>query len=708
VAPDTAERRDRDHPVNDPALFWAAVLQSAEDAIVGTTLDGRVLSWNAGAERIFGYSADEMLGHPITRIVPTERLAEANDMLRRIRRGERIVALETERTGRGGERVQILFNISPVRDHDGRIVGAAAIGRDITRRKRLEQERGHLLAQNQAAQAQAEAAQMFRSVLESAPDGVAVVDRGGHIILANDHVERLFGYTREELIGQPVEILVPEQRRKQHKSHRRGYGRSPHSRPMGVGLDLTGRRKDGTEFPIEISLSPVQGSASGLVTAVIRDITERKVAEARARQLAREQAARAQAEASRERLRFLADAGVALGSSLDYEATLTAVARLAVGMLGDFCVVYLVDEQGEIHRVAGEHVDPRMAPMIEHLLRLVPLEAAARFGVANVIRTGRSELVERLDPDWTERVWSNEGQREVMRALAPTSAMFIPLIARGRTLGAIAFGRSGRMQAFGPADLALAEELAARCALAVDNARLYEQSQEAVRLRDEFLSTATHELKTPVAVIRGYAQLLQRWNGATTDPRRARVPRILEQQSDRLARLVDDLLQVSRLRLGGEEFEKQGFELGVLAAEVLDEMEALTTRHRLELRHDSLVKVQADRSRLQQVLVNLVSNAIKYSPHGGTILVSVAVHGGDAVVSVADEGIGIPLDRQEHIFERFYRAHAGTPHDYGGMGVGLHLSREIVVRLGGRMWFVSREGEGSTFSFSLPIAGDSR
>ncbi len=225
------------------------------------------------------------------------------------------------------------------------------------------------------------------------------------------------------------------------------------------------------------------------------------------------------------------------------------------------------------------------------------------------------------------------------------------------------------------------------------------------RMRDEFLSSAAHELRSPIASIKGYSQLLERWAPGGHEPREGTAFRVLNRQCDRLNRLVEDLLEVSRLQLGRMQLRREQFDLRDLVVDVEERMRSISEKHHLTLSADPIpAEIDADRDRLDEVLVNLMDNAIKFSPAGTEIHTNVAVLSGHVVVSVRDSGIGIPADRQDKVFERYYRAHAGLSNDRGGMGIGLWLSKEIVEKHDGRIWFESREGEGSTFSFSLPLA----
>ncbi len=217
--------------------------------------------------------------------------------------------------------------------------------------------------------------------------------------------------------------------------------------------------------------------------------------------------------------------------------------------------------------------------------------------------------------------------------------------------------------------------------------------------RDEFLSTAAHEFKTPLAVVKAYAQLMRRRGGPDEQ-----ALAVIDRQVDRLSRLVQQTLESSRLRLDAGHGRLERFDLSALADEIVAGMRAGSPRHALRVRADHPAPVLGDRDRIGRVLTCLVDNAVRFSPSGGEVEASVEATDGQVTVAVRDHGVGIPRERQAHLFERFYRAHAGTPQDYGGLGVGLDLAREIVRRHGGRIWFESAPGAGSTFHFSLPAA----
>jgi signal transduction histidine kinase len=408
-------------------------------------------------------------------------------------------------------------------------------------------------------------------------------------------------------------------------------------------------------------------TAAGTLGAAIL----RRRAEAERLQLVREQSARVEAEAAQRRLAFLADASQILAASLDYEATLQGVADLVVSSQADRCFIDLVDAAGSIRRIAS----------------------------STVLGNGADSTLDAPDADSLADI---EGHPRLSG-----TRLVVPLSSRSGSAGAITW-LSSPPRRFATKDLDLAQDLARRCALAIDNARLYREARAAVTIRDEFLSVAAHELKTPMTSLRGYAQLLGREfeKGEVASPERARRAAVtIQVQSDKLARLVGQLLDVSRIQSGKLAIERKSTDLSELVKEVVAAARTQLKEHTLVARLPEELWLYIDPLRVEQVLTNLIDNAIKYSPDGGQIDVSLAIADDTVRLVVRDRGVGIPVEHRGHIFDRFYQAHAGGPlTSMAGMGLGLYISRQIVELHGGSIEAEFPEDGGTRFVVTLPRA----
>lgn len=467
---------------------------------------------------------------------------------------------------------------------------------------------------------------------------------------------------------------------------------------------------DGRSF--DVACAPVK-SRDGVYFGrswYLRDITERKRVELeRALLFQQEQLARAQAEEARQRASFLAEASRLLASSLDYSATLERVAQLALPSFADWSMVDVVEEDNSSHRVVVAHFDPAKAKLAEALRTRFPPNEEAPAGAGRVLVDGKSELFAELEPALLRQIAGCEEHFEVLQALGARSAVIVPLTARGKRLGAfsLVYGDSGRR--YGEAELALAEDLACRAALAVDNARLYLRTREAVRARDEFLSIASHELRTPVTSLQLAAQGLLRLagNGGFDAVPPAFLRTSLEtsvRQSARMAQLIDRLLDVSRIQAGRVELQLEPVDLAAVAREIVavSREEIGSAGCELTLKADRPVVGRWDRPRLEQVTANLLSNALKYGA-GKPVELRVEAAGNLGRLVVRDQGIGIPADRRERIFERFERAVSAR--HYSGLGLGLYIVQRVLKALGGSVKVESEEGAGATFVVELPLDG---
>ena len=535
-----------------------------------------------------------------------------------------------------------------------------------------------------ADQARRESEERFRILFEHSPDSILVIDPHDPsgcwpIVDCNAVACRMNGYRREELLGQGIDLLHPEpadpEERAEYLTRLRAEGT--------IHKEALHCRKDGSFFPVEISSSLITLNGRELVLGIDRDISERRRAE--------------QAQ------RFLVDASAILQDSLDYHTTFQSVARLAVGSLADWCAVAVVEDDTTPRLVAVAHADDRRAGK-GTIPRGSPFDPSVVAAMACTIAGGAPVLLADLAAA-AETAACCPDFVATLHQLRMRSAMIVPFGARGRVLGAFACVAAESRRGYDGADLQLATELAHRAALAVDNARLYREAKEALDARDEFLAVAAHELKRPLTTIFGCTRLLQQWSSRddlTTD-RSLSVLALAGGAAQNLERLIDSLIDFSRIQSGYFNVEREPVELCGLVRMVVAETQT-GPAHQMCLHccEEALI-VEGDHTRLELVLHNLLQNAIKYSPAGGTITIRLTRRNGKAMVSVSDQGIGIPETARGRLFQRFYRASNADQAQISGTGIGLYLVNEIVTRHGGQVDVTSTAGAGSTFTVRLPL-----
>ncbi|WP_437821536.1 sensor histidine kinase [Sorangium sp. So ce1078] len=428
-----------------------------------------------------------------------------------------------------------------------------------------------------------------------------------------------------------------------------------------------------------------------------------------ARLLASEQVARTAAEAAERRAAFQAEAGAILSVSLDYGETLSLVARLLVRSFCDWCIIDVV-EGGEARRTAWAHRDPAKESLLEELQRRYHPGRDWPPPVARVLRTGEPLLF----PEVTEAVvrehCEDDGHARLIRELGAQSGITVPLVARGQTIGVLSIVSSTPGRRYGDADLELVQEVARRAAIAIDNAWLYRAAQEAIRARDEFLTVATHELNTPLTSLtlslEGLHRALQSGRPWGPQAMGRQVDRALRQAA-RLCRLNNDLLDVSRIYADRLSLDLAAVDLGAVVDDVVARLKLDLERAgcSVALRDDRRIVGLWDRSRVDQIVTNLLANAIKFGA-GKPIEIFLGEEAGIGRLAVRDHGIGIDPARQEQIFERFERA--VSDRHYGGLGLGLYIIRRIAEAHGGSIRVQSAPGAGATFIVALPLAGPPR
>jgi signal transduction histidine kinase len=428
---------------------------------------------------------------------------------------------------------------------------------------------------------------------------------------------------------------------------------------------------------------------------------------------------------------FLAEASRLLASSLDYETTLSTVAGLALPYLGAWCIVDVVEPDGALRRLAIVHPDPAKQVLVRKLEHSWPPEMEDVIGAPAVLRTHSPQVVPRVSDEDLARVAHGEENLAILRELGIGSLLTAPLIARGDVLGAITFVASGGGRPYGEADVGLAEDLAARCALAIDNARLYGEAQAARRIAEERAEEAeqkhgeierllesrarlirgfSHDVKNPLTAAEGYAQLLEaEIHDPLTERQRAQIGRLRASLGAALE-LIDHLLHYAVSSAGQVSIERKPTDVGEIAREIAEEYRAQAEAAGLALAVEpprELPAIHSDRDRIRQVLSNLLSNAIKYG--GGRITVRTEVRSGGVApgegewvaAEVEDTGPGIPEEKQHLVFREFVRLEPGARE---GAGLGLSMSQRIAEALGGRITVESIAGEGATFALWLPLA----
>lgn len=468
---------------------------------------------------------------------------------------------------------------------------------------------------------------------------------------------------------------------------------------------------------VDYILTPVVPEILRAKIAVFVDLfkkTEQVKRQAEEREkLIREQAARAEAEARQERLAFLADASNVLAGSLDYEETLRNLADLVVPRVADFCIVLAAEEDGSMRQVAIAHGDPAADVGLQKLIAQFPSSGAAQKGGAHVLRTGKSEMVCDVHDGQLRQVFDDKADRELIRSFAARSFIAVPLRAHDHVLGAIVMINTSAGRICGQEELSLAEELAHRAALALDNARLYKsaqkaraESERANRAKDSFLAMLSHELRTPLTPVLTSVLALEQTDDLS-DELRASL-QMIRRNVELEARLIDDLLDLTRISKGKVQLSLEEVNAHTLLRNVLEICQADIEKKQLSLRTEFAAQhvcLEADPARLQQIFWNLIKNAVKFTPEGGQLGIRTQNLDGQLQVEVSDTGMGIDAETLPKIFNAFEQ---GDRSQLGGLGLGLAISKALVETHKGKLTAASAgKNQGATFTASFPVGESS-
>ena len=526
----------------------------------------------------------------------------------------------------------------------------------------------------------------FAGILEIAADAIISVDEQQRILHFNRGAELAFGYAQAEMIGESLARLIPERYAHSHGGHVRSFGQSPEtSRQMGERREIFGRRRDGTEFPAEASISKLtQADGARVYTVLLRDITERKRRD--------------------DGQRRLATAVATLGETLEVDMTERSIAQLPLPWLADGALLDVVTGTQQLRRVPAQTGDAALdAALMAVAAHAIDLDSPSR--VVDVLRRERTDVVPDVKDEWLEAHTADADELRRMRALGMTSILLLPLVAREHVLGVLTLFRVQGREAFTDAERLIAEELALRAAFALDNARLYGAARQATMARDHALGVVSHDLRNPISAIGMSARALLASLPPDDRERRDLVSNIMESQ-DLTQRMIRDLLDVASIEVGRLRVERKPEPLVPILerAVTLFEREAADRSIDVTLSVEGeLPVVSGDAGRLVQVLSNLIANALRFTDRMGRVSVSARRHGDEVEVAVADTGSGIPAANLPVIFERYWAVRGNAPK--GGTGLGLAIARSIVEAHGGRIWAESEVGTGSTFKFTLRVAG---
>jgi PAS domain S-box-containing protein len=748
----------------------SALSDGTQDAAIGIDGERKIVAWNPAAEAIYGYTAEEALGRQFSQLVGDEEEGGATwRLLEALSGGERVTEPNVSHRRRDGATALVSLTATPIgskrRPDTWSVIVASDVTQSVVAREQVEEVEGR-----------------YQSLAQQLPGATYLhaVGERDLLLYASPQMGAMLGYRTQDWLSESGLFL-----RLVHEDDRERV-RAEIARVSENGTPLRSEyrmlARDGSMVWVRDEATTLRASDGEprYVQGYLIDIgAEKEAAAERERLRAAERAATVGSARRQVKLDLLARASVVLGASFEREAALRRAAELAVEGLADWCIVDLVDEQGSPTRaaVARGDVDPS-AP---------PPEPETEAAVMEVIQTGKPLLSERR--------------------------ICVPMMARGRTLGAITLLAINSGRVYDPDDLALAEHLAQMMALAVDNVRLHQQVQESAdaahvltyvadgvflldpagvirlwnptaeaitglaaravvgreatdvipewetlvaripvglgsepgeaetlpletdhgerwisisgveffggtvyafrdltesrrleQLKAEFVATASHELRTPLAAVYGAAQTLRRHDFALDEAGRERFLSLIVDESERLGRIVNDILLANQLDIGSLDLRNDAFEPSELVDRVVEAARAYAPPAvALETATGpSLPTVASDRDRVRQVLANLVENAIKYSPHGGRVEVGAVPAGNMVRFHVRDEGLGIPADEQRRVFDKFYRLDPAMTEGVGGIGLGLYICNELVERMGGRIW-VESEGEvGSTFLFEIP------
>jgi PAS domain S-box-containing protein len=686
--------------VTEETDLFESVFLSAPMGICICSPDGEFLAANTPFQDFIGYSEAELIKMRVEDITHSEDIQIGQEARIAFLRGEQNgCKFEKRYTRKNGEVVWGRTGLSAIRNEEGKLTRIVAMINDISALKSSLDEKAKFLS-------------LLESTIDATAEGLLVVDATGKVTAHNQCFAEIWQIPANVLASNDDDLLLSYAKNQlvepDHFLNRVQTVYKDRDRVTSDVLEF----KDGRTIARSSRPQKNHGVTTGLVWS-FRDITAQTRAErATAEALAKENHARKEAEHERRRAELLSEASQILTSSLDFKTTLAAISKLIVPRLGDWCGVAVAELQGGMN-VLQITADPPQRELCERLQNSIP-DPSGEEGIPKAIRLKKPLLYSEVNPDLTfgedrKLVVSLRDPESIedLKKLGMCSYIVLPMIILGNFIGVLAIGSSRSRRRFDDADLDFADEISRRCAIAVDNARLYQDALKTIQAREDFLSVASHELRTPLSPLRMQFEMALRFAKLIPEgaPNRRDLIEMMEgagEQMDRLLALVDTLLDVTRITAGRMSLRLVKVDLAALFREVTTRFAPMVKKAggSIELSVPDSIIGTFDRTRMEQVLSNLISNAIKFG-EGKTISVALSADKGEVKFSVKDQGIGIEPQDRERIFERFERAAPST--SYRGLGLGLFIARKIIEAHAGKITVESKLGEGATFFARLPL-----